>query len=321
MKERIAERERSLDANVSDTRRPKAADQMNHKNSDSCEYNGKGSGGGVSAQTHRSSDPSAEEYQRSMDKAAINQHRLSDPASVLRDKRLSADSDIFRGSYEPSSLQRRPGSVRSTSSSSLDGHRISDPELKKMQHIAVLNFFEMKTGKRLSSSSMDSSGNSKYNSLSSRGRSSIDSAVGLYRERSPSPHKMPDDCLHYNQEHPLSAMTKSKSLPRDIAGHAEDGSAPLTLSLAPSLADPPPAAPGGRPMSAREPAKDRRRSAPSGPRWAQHKKEKSAPSQMESYQVAPLDNVISVDKSHQAPLQSDGRTVTADVRVRKHYFI
>ena len=328
VKERIAERERSLVEQQQQQQQPKSPEiQMRerrqklaeiptqrHKNSDPLEYHGKAGGSGNTEGTvHRSSDPSMEEYRKA------TQHRLSDPSSSQREKRLSGDSDMFsRSSYE-SSLQRRPGSVRSTSSSSLDGHRISDPDIKKMQHMAVLSFFEMKTGKRLSSSSMESgsrsSGADKYGSLSSRGSSSIDSAVCLYPERSPSPHKLSEDASTSDQGF-LNAMKKSKSLPRDMAGHADEG-----LSLPQDSSALTPQASSSRPTSASSgagPARERRRSA--GSRWAHHEKERSAPSQMESYQVvAPIERAdiegrsrgsLSNDPSYHPAAPSDSTSVT-----------
>ena len=261
MKERTNEPEQPLDNHKnsdpeSREKRHKLSDPIQrHKNSDPTQYN---NSAGDCDHFHRSSDPTMEEYRR------LSQHRLSDPVTP-QDQRLSVDSDVFRGSYD-TPMHVRPGSGRSTSTNSLDGHHTSDPELKKVQHMAVISFFEMKTGKRLSSSSMDSSGNGsdrsvlkdKYGSISSRGSGSSDFMVST-RERSPSPQKSQEEQENVN----LTAMKKSKSLPRDIAAQIDNlaESDMSKLNSGPSQ-------------------RHRRRSAP---RWPHLQKEKSAPSQMETY--------------------------------------
>ena len=95
--------------------------------------------------------------------SAKHSHHSSDPSDTDpftgdAQKRISGDCDVFLDPQEQHG-SLRPGSTRSTASSGSieDRHNNSDPQLKKFQQRAVLSFFEEKTGKRMSSSSIDSS--------------------------------------------------------------------------------------------------------------------------------------------------------------------
>ena len=148
---------------------------------------------------HKLSDPeSAQEKRHKISdplpysEATGSGDRSSDPTSgglTFREKRLSDSSDVFRnvGRHE---VNRRISGARSNSSTSSmeERNKSSDPDLKKYQHHALMSFYEKKTGKRLSSSSMDSS-------ISGGERSVI-------KAHSPSPQRPAD-------------LKKAFSLPRD----------------------------------------------------------------------------------------------------------
>ena len=116
-------------------------------------------------------DPASSSYRKTSDQhrfhsaATKHTHRSSDPMETAPPhnndtlKHISADSDVFVDSPEQQ-VSLRPGSTRSTTSSGSmeDRHSSSDPQLKKFQQRAVLSFFEVKTGKRTSNSSIDSTG-------------------------------------------------------------------------------------------------------------------------------------------------------------------
>ncbi len=208
---------------------------------------------------HRSSDPSMD---------VLRPHSTSRRSSDHENQRLSTisiGSDIvFQGTnydLEP----RAPSAAMSTSSSSLSEEtrqRLSDPELKKLQQKAVLNFYEKKTGKRLSTSSMESGLSDKTTPKERYGSTSPG-----WRERSPSPQKYMDNesARERDRASIMQAMKKSKSLPRDMS----------------SSAGPTPESGPERPSSAH---RERRRS---GQHWDYiHKKEKSAPSHLESYALS-----------------------------------
>ena len=71
-----------------------------------------------------------------------NRHKLSDPAQA---DLVGTEDDVFKRPREP----KRSSSVEKNQE---DEHKLSDPGLKKFQHAALLSFYQMKTGKRLSSS-------------------------------------------------------------------------------------------------------------------------------------------------------------------------
>ncbi len=173
---------------------------------------------------HKNSDPGpfhGEHFREiSTDSGIDPSRRISDPNSeqalnelkVPPENRWSTDSD---GVFAPPSkyhrrrdAHRRASSGYSTSSSIDDRHKTSDPELKKLQQQAVINFFEMKTKRgRISSSSVESDVGG--GGLSPRERYG---PGGGWRDRSPSPLKGDVDRFTFSQ----SALVKSKSLPRDL---------------------------------------------------------------------------------------------------------
>ena len=144
------------------------------------------------------------------------------------DHRISSGSDcVFQGYPD-----QMPPSTRSTSSSSSleERGRNSDPQVKKLQQQALLSFYEKKTGKRLSVTSMESTGNvsdrtvpkdrvdsgnasdqgKDYGDNSSNERTlpkeHMDSLQSMDRDSSPPP--------------PYEAIKKSKSFPRDMVASA-----------------------------------------------------------------------------------------------------
>lgn len=128
------------------------------------------SGGIIEKKPHKTSDPSSDQN-KSRTKKSEHSYQTSDPTQDSKlssrynhEHRLSSDSDaVFRGpvserkSRPNSNISNRSSSSGSTGIDDRSGTRISDPDLKKLQQKAVMNFFEKKTGKRSSSSSMDSS--------------------------------------------------------------------------------------------------------------------------------------------------------------------
>ena len=178
----------------------------------------------INEKRHKTSDPGQfhTEHFREMstDSGIDPNRRISDPNSDQAlsefrspENRWSSDSDnVFAPPtkyHRRRDAHRRASSGYSTSSSIDDRHKTSDPELKKLQQQAVMNFFEMKTkGKRMSSSSMESIG--LGDRISPKDRYSAGSPGG-WRDRSPSPLK--GDADRFTFSHP---MVKSKSLPRDL---------------------------------------------------------------------------------------------------------
>ena len=178
----------------------------------------------INEKRHKTSDPGqfhAEHFREiSTDSGIDPNRRISDPNSEQAlsefkspENRWSSDSDnVFAPPtkyHRRRDAHRRASSGYSTSSSIDDRHKTSDPELKKLQQQAVINFFEMKTkGKRMSSSSIESIG--LGDRISPKERYSAGSPGG-WRDRSPSPLKGDGDRFTFS--HP---MVKSKSLPRDL---------------------------------------------------------------------------------------------------------
>ena len=178
----------------------------------------------INEKRHKTSDPGQfhSEHFREMstDSGIDPNRRISDPNSDQAlsefrspENRWSTDSDtVFAPPtkyHRRRDAHRRASSGYSTSSSIDDRHKTSDPELKKLQQQAVMNFFEMKTkGKRMSSSSIESIG--LGDRISPKDRYSAGSPGG-WRDRSPSPLK--GDADRFTFSHP---MVKSKSLPRDL---------------------------------------------------------------------------------------------------------
>ena len=179
----------------------------------------------INEKRHKISDPGqfhAEHFREmSTDSGIDPNRRISDPNSDQAlsefrspENRWSSDSDnVFAPPtkyHRRRDAHRRASSGYSTSSSIDDRHKTSDPELKKLQQQAVMNFYEAKTkGKRMSSSSIESIGLAG-DRTSAKDRYSAGSPGG-WRDRSPSPLK--GDADRFTFSHP---MVKSKSLPRDL---------------------------------------------------------------------------------------------------------
>ena len=140
---------------------------------------------------HKISDPGTA-------KAKIeHSYQTSDPTAnyqsyMTHENRLSSDGETLL--QKRHDRNQRPGSNvsnRSSSSGSTgadDKNRISDPDLKRLQQKAVLNFFELKTGKRLSSSSIDS--NAGVDMTTPKGDKSQDS---WHQQKSTSQFKSSED--------------------------------------------------------------------------------------------------------------------------------
>ena len=129
--------------------------------------------GGVSEQTDMnesielpsSHNTSLSSYQHKPQTSDISMDHSSPSHVTMRTKRLSSDSDmsgVIRGGKSFDARGQRLSSARSSSSGSghsreEDRNKANDHELRRLQQQALLNFYENKTGKRMSSSSMDSS--------------------------------------------------------------------------------------------------------------------------------------------------------------------
>ena len=182
------------------------------------------------------------------------QSRLSDGQF---DKRLSTISTADSGIL----------SVRSSSSGSIDQSGITHDtsDIKRTQHDIAQNFYESKTNKRMSSSSMDSS----LGSGRTTPRSERNSLAGYGMS--------PNTSQNYSSG--TSPMSKSVSLPRDLAPPPMNNKQPTSSN------------PGSR-------AKESLKNIISNPLGMFHKKGKSVPSALDHLAVAePQSENVLVEKN------------------------
>ncbi len=260
---------------------PESVDgEKRHKNSDSAQYQ------------------ASHYHEISTDSGIDPNRRISDPNSDQAlsefkspENRWSTDSDTV---FLPTKHQRRRDAHRrassgySTSSSIDERHKTSDPELKKLQQQALLKFYENKTGKRLSSSSIDSMGLDQQR-ISPKERYSAGSPRG-WRDRSPSPLKGEGDRFSFTS----AAMKKSKSLPRDMLLAQMSDTSDLDSLGSGSMER--------RSRSGSASKMDQfTKSVPVGAIGVDqygHKKESSAPSHLESYALSSIDIVLGDRQQH-----------------------
>ena len=171
----------------------------------------------------KTSDPVPSELQTALKidtTRSLYNRRLSDPKVHHR---YSESDDVFQkgqSRLQPSTDDRQ---IRSKSESGK--HKNSDPELKKVQSQAVMSFFEMKTGKRLSGVSVTSDASSIIASDIGSVVSSDESSVlkdqsfeetirnNVKREAMPKSRSMPRDLRLPSSDSNISPDTKSSGVP------------------------------------------------------------------------------------------------------------